>query len=164
MASIQSACQYLISPISQFFGGSTRTTETSVNEEPRWALDASEFRVDGNLVFSPELKAGATFERCRVGGDLDLSDLQIDIGGSTEDGPAAPSVFFSDSIIDRRIAVTLPPLPSKEAKPAIKVLGKKSPEQTLFCLQRPHIKLNGVEVGILADDGGKGWGGDVKLT
>ncbi len=29
---------------------------------------------------------------------------------------------------------------------------------------RPHIELDGVEVGILADKGGLGWGTDVKLT
>lgn len=114
-----------------------------------WALDASEFRVAGNLVFSPKLEADATFERCRVGGDLDLSGLQLDITSS-----AAPSVVFSDFIIDRRIAITL----------EIKVTGKQAANQVLFDPTRPHIWLDGVEVGILADDGGKGWGSDVRLT
>lgn len=113
------------------------------------ALDASEFRVAGNLVFTPRLEANATFERCRVGGDLDLSGLQLVITSS-----AAPTVVFSNSIIDRRIAITL----------EIKVLGKQAANQMLFDPARPHIWLDGVEVGILADDGGKGWGNDVRLT
>jgi hypothetical protein len=121
--------------------------ERSDGRQPGYALNASEFRVDGNLVFSPRLEGNATFERCRVEGDLDLSGLQLVISNTH-----APSVTFSDSIIERRIAIG-----SK-----IKVADKDGKAPLLDRL-RPVINLDGVEVGILADNGGLGWGQFVRL-
>ncbi len=112
------------------------------------ALDASEFRVDGNLVFSPTLEADAKFSRCRVGGDLDLSDLHIVISS-----PNAPRITFSDSIIDRRITLY------KDIKIEGTAVTAPLPNEL-----RPRISLDGVEVSILADNGGLSWGDDVLLT
>ncbi len=124
--------------------------EKKDGQELGLALDASEFRVEGNLAFSPRLEANATFERCRVGGDLDLSGLYILISNTH-----APSVTFSDSIIDRRIAIS--------SDSEIKV-GDAAGVPPLLDRFRPNIKLDGVEVGILADNGGLGWSEFVRLT
>jgi hypothetical protein len=120
----------------------TNAVLTAKPEIQDWnRMDASEFRVDGNLVFSPQLHGDATFERSRVGGDLDLGGLEFVLND-----PRGSCLSFSDSIVDRRIAVN----------PPIKITTKGD--------ARPHIKLDGVEAGILADDGGLGWGPDVRLT
>jgi len=132
--------------------------ETSQDGELGIAIDASEFRVDGNLIFSPTLKADASFDRCRVGGDLDLSDLKIYIDPEREpNGRVAPKLTFSDSIIDRRIAIL--------RNCPVGVVGvPESVRRPLLNPFRPNIRLDGVEVGILADNGGLGWGKDVQLT
>ena len=113
------------------------------------ALDASELRVAGNLVFSPRLEADATFERCRVGGDLDLSGLHIVVAGAV-----APSVVFSDFIVDRRLAVS----------EDIQISDGQKFHRKLVDPLRPLIWLNGVDAAILADNGGKGWGNEIRLA